>query len=215
MVNLVLPSQTVFRLVTGNESLLLLLLSMILFVGVSVLVGILITKIMKDKQFKISLMGNVFLSGVISTLLYLRYGLSMTAVQGIILFFILLYASCSDITSHTMDDYLWVMVLILGLLSVPTIGLTSMLTGALMVLVPQILIAMLPPHRALGGADIKLSTALAFLLGWQRGLAGLILGLLLAVITVSVVRKIGKRKKKEPFALIPYLSAAAMVMFLI
>ena len=131
------------------------------------------------------------------------------------LFLILLYASCSDLTSHTMDDYLWVMVGILGLLSCYGVGLPSMLIGAAMVFVPQILLALLPPHKALGGADIKLSTAVAFLLGWQKGLAALLLGLILAVIVMLIVQKINTKKKKQAFALIPFLSVGAMVMFLI
>lgn len=104
---------------------------------------------------------------------------------------------------------------ILGLLSIGTIGVTSMLIGAVMVFVPQFLIALLPPHKALGGADIKLSTALVFLLGWQKGLAALVLGLFLAVIVMMIVQKVDKKKRKVPFALIPFLSTAAMIVFVI
>ena len=90
-----------------------------------------------------------------------------------------------------------------------------MIVGAVMVFVPQILIALLPPHKALGGADLKLSTALAFLLGWQKGLAALVLGLLLAVIVMLIIQHLNKKKKKQPFALIPFLSVGALVMFVI
>jgi prepilin signal peptidase PulO-like enzyme (type II secretory pathway) len=62
---------------------------------------------------------------------------------------------------------------------------------------------------------MKLSTALAFLLGWQRGLAALLVGLLLAVVVMLVVQKINSKKKKQPFALIPFLSVGALLMFLI
>ena len=100
------------------------------------------------------------LSGVMSLILLLRYGFSMTTVQGIILMFVLLYASCSDLTDHTMDDFLWIMVVILGLLSAETVGFLSMLIGAVTVFLPQIFSAVLDKNP-IGGADIKLTTALA------------------------------------------------------
>lgn len=187
----------------------------LLFIGVSCLICLLMTHIMQKQDYLTYPTLQIILTGVFSLALYLRFGCSMVAVQGMIFFFILLYATCSDLTTHTMDDYLWVMVLILGLLSVSTVGLPSMLVGAVMVFVPQILIALLPPHKALGGADMKLSTALAFLLGWQKGLAALVLGLLLAVIVMLIIQHLNKKKKKQPFALIPFLSVGALLMFLI
>ena len=187
----------------------------LLFIGVSMLICLLMTHIMQKKSFQTHPPLQMILTGFFALALYLRFGCSMVAVQGMILFFILLYASCSDLTTHTMDDYLWVMVGILGLLSVCTVGLPSMIVGAAMVFVPQILIELLPPHKALGGADMKLSTALAFLLGWQKGLAALLVGLLLAVIVMLVVQKINSKKRKQPFALIPFLSVGALVMFVI
>ena len=128
---------------------------------------------------------------------------------------VLLYASCSDLTDHTVDDYVWVTVLALALMNVRTVGLTSMLIGAFFVFIPQLLMALLPPHKTLGGADIKLSTALAFLLGWQRGLAAYIIGLFLAITVMCIVNKIRKNKESKAFALVPFLSVAAMAMFMI
>ena len=180
------------------------------FVGVALLVCLILTRNMRERGFPTHLPLFLILTGFYSLALALRYGVSLVAMQGLLLFLILLYASCSDLTSHTMDDYLWVMVGILGLL-----GLPSMLIGAAMVFVPQILLALLPPHKALGGADIKLSTAVAFLLGWQKGLAALLLGLILAVIVMLIVQRFNRKKKKQAFALIPFLSVGAMVMFLI
>ena len=51
--------------------------------------------------------------------------------------------------------------------------------------------------------------------GWQKGLAVLVLGMLLAVVTMLALRKFKKSKKKQPFALIPFLSVAAMAVFII
>lgn len=183
-------------------------------IGFSVLTGWILSKVMKKYQFKISMTTNLILSGVMSLAILLRYGFSMIAVQGILLMFVLLYASCSDLTDHTMDDFLWVMVVMLGLLSVGTVGLPSMLIGAAMVFLPQILSALLAKNP-IGGADIKLTTALAFLLGWQRGLVMLIAGMMIAVTAMLIVRKVKKSKKDQPFALIPFVSIAAMAVFFI
>ena len=183
-------------------------------VGAAVTVGWIMTKVMKSKQFLVSLPVILVLSGITALALYFRYGWSVRTAQGILLMLVLLYASCSDLTSHTMDDCLWVMVTLLGLYSISTVGLPSMLTGAVMVFMPQYLTALLS-KKALGGADIKLSVALAFLLGWERGLAALIAGLLGAVIVMSIIQTVRKKRKKQPFALIPFLSVAAMAVFFI
>lgn len=208
----ILPKRFPLTLVSAEVGLYILLL--LATVGLSVLVGWILTKVMQGKGFKCNLPVNLTLSGGIALLAVLRYGFTLTTLQGILLTFVLLYASCSDLTDHTMDDFLWVMVVMLGLCSVGTVGLPSMLIGAVMVFVPQLLSALLCKNP-IGGADIKLTTALAFLLGWQKGLAVLIAGMLLAVVSMLIVQKVKKSKKKQPFALIPFLSVAAMVIFLI
>lgn len=190
------------------------MLMALLWIGISLMIGLVLLKVMRKQSFSVYPRITVVATFLYSVALYLRFGLTVIGVQGMILFFLLLYASCSDLTSHTMDDYVWVMVCILALLSVERVGVWSMVIGASMVFVPQILIALLPPHKSLGGADIKLSTALACLLGWGKGLAALIFGLILAVIVMAVVQKLN-HKKKHPFALIPFLSIGAIVMFMI
>lgn len=216
MTHPIVPSilPTKFPLTAVSAELGIYILLLLAAVGMSVLVGWILTKVMQGKGLKCSLPVTLILSGTLSLLAVLRFGFTLTTVQGILLSFVLLYASCSDLTDHTMDDFLWVMVAMLGLCSIGTAGLPSMLIGAVMVFVPQMLSALLCKNP-IGGADIKLTTALAFLLGWQKGLAVLIVGMLLAVITMLVAQKVKKSKKKQPFALIPFLSVAAMAIFLV
>ena len=188
---------------------------MFLFVGAAILIGAILCRVMKTKGYVTSIPITLGITAAISLILYGRFGLSVTAIQGVFLLLVLLYASCSDLTDHTVDDYVWVIVLALALMNLRTVGLASMLVGAFFVFIPQFLIALIPPHKTLGGADIKLSTALAFLLGWQRGLAAYIVGLVLAITVMCIVNKVRKNKENKAFALVPFLSVAAMALFLI
>lgn len=190
-------------------------LTVILFIGIAVLIGWTLSKIMSAKGFKTNHAAIIGISGVASVLLFARYGLTLTALQGLFLLFVLIYASCSDLTTHTVDDALWLLVFALSLASFESVGIGSMLLGAFCVFIPQIAMALLPPHKTLGGADIKLSTAIAFLLGGWRGIGAYLIGLVLAVIVMSIYNKCTNRCKKKPFALVPFLSIGAMLMFLI
>ena len=66
-----------------------------------------------------------------------------------------------------------------------------------------------------GGADWKLFSACAFLLGWQRGLAGMVLGLLIGVIFTLAYNKIKDRNINEGFALVPFISIGMIALFFI
>jgi len=200
---------------TTLASVLTLVLSVVLWVGLSIFIGWTLSKVMHNQGMKTKPVFIMVISAVFSILLIARYGLSITAIQGLFLLYVLVYASCSDLTTHTVDDWLWLMVVALGLVSCSTIGFGSMLLGAVCVFVPQIAMALLPPHKTLGGADIKLSTALAFLLGGWRGIGAYLIGLVLAVIVMSIYNKYKCRCKKKPFALVPFLSIGAMIMFFI
>lgn len=198
-----------------NMELFTTLLSLFLFVGISMLIGATLVKVMRTKREVANMPLTVAITAIVSLFLFARYGLSITAIQGAFLLFVLLYASMSDINYHIVDDYIWVIVFALALLNVENIGMKSMVVGALCVFVPQMAMALLPPHKTLGGADIKLSTALAFLLGGWEGICAYLLGLIIAVVFMCIYNKVTKQAEKKPFALVPFLSIGAMIMFLI
>ena len=100
-------------------------------------------------------------------------------------------------------------------MSIPTVGLTSMIAGAFVVFIPQIAMVLLPPHKTLGGADIKISAVLAFMLGFARGIIAYLTALVVAVIFMNIYNKVRKRCPKMPFALVPFLAGAAFIAFLI
>lgn len=100
----------------------------------------------------------------------------------------------------------------LSLISVPTVGIISMLIGGAVSFAIQTGVSVFSGGRY-GGADIKISSACVFLLGWSRGLIGLALGLLTGVLFTLIYNKIKKRSSSEGFALVPFISFGMMVAF--
>ena len=151
----------------------------------------------------------------VGLILFLVHGISLTAVKGLILCAILLWASLSDLEKHEVPDFISAMILILAFVGFDIANLPSMLLGAAVVFLPQMAVSILRPKRAIGGADIKISTALAFLLGAEKGIFALLAGMLCGVIVMLIVRKVRKETNREPFALVPFLSFGAMLAFMI
>ena len=156
-----------------------------------------------------------YLSAVVGLILLFAFGATLTTVKGMILTLLLLYASLSDLKNRTVPDCVSVMILILAFVGFDSTNLTSMLIGVAVVFIPQLALAMLRPDRACGGADLKISTALAFLLGAEKGLFALIVGMLLAVITMAVYNKVNEKDQTEAFPLVPFLWIGATLAYMI
>ena len=197
------------------------ILAVLLWIGAAVGIGWTLCHVLKARKFVCHQSLTLALSGAMALALYFRFGLTVTTAQGMFLWFALLYGSMSDLTDHTMPDSVWVIVLALAIPSVMKHGIVSMLAGTVCVMLPQLALAVIPLHRTLGGADIKLSGALAVLLGFTGGLTAFLAGLLMAVVTVTardfVQTRLHKRRDcpKKPFALIPFLAVGGMAMFLV
>ena len=139
----------------------------------------------------------------------------MAVLKFLILLGILLYASIKDWREHEVPDTVWKLITILGLVNISICDLPSMLLGAALVFLPQIIPAVINTEKAMGGADIKISTACAFLLGVGRGLAAFIIGLTLFVVIVPIIRRIRKLPMNEPFPMVPFLSVGTIAAYLI
>lgn len=138
----------------------------------------------------------------------------MAVLKFLILLGILLYASIKDLREHEVPDTVWKLITILGLVNISICDLLSMFLGAALVFLPQIIPAVINTEKAMGGADIKISTACAFLLGAGRGLAAFIIGLMLFVVIVPILRKIRHEENGEPFPMVPFLSAGTIAAYL-
>ena len=183
---------------------------MILTLGVT---GIM-NSAMKKRNFKVNTWLNVLITSALTVLLLVTEDTSIVILQGIAFFHVLLFASVQDISIHEADDFLWVMLLILAIPNMETVGLLSMAFAGGMLFLPQIIVSMICKN-AIGGADIKISTAAAVFLGVTRGLVGFIIGLTLAVIIQSIYKKVKHGGERKAFALVPYLSIGFAIGYLI
>ena len=155
------------------------------------------------------------LSIAVGLILLLVFGVTLTTVKSMILALLLLHASLSDLKTRRVSDCVSIMIFILSLVGFEATNLPSMLIGAAVVFIPQFTLAIINPKRACGGADLKISTALAFLLGAERGIFALIVGMLLAVIVMAIYNKVNAKDQKEAFPLVPFLSVGAMLAYII
>lgn len=177
-------------------------------------VRIMLTKIWREKTESIDALCLVIAGGIGGILLIL-FGPGMTTIKGLLLCGILMYASLSDFEKREVPDFVSVMIFILALVNFNPPDLPSMLIGSTMVFVPQMVIAVTRPERSVGGADIKISTAVAFLLGAQSGLFALIVGLTLAVVTMLILSRTDKTRKEKGFPLVPFLAVGSMIAYMI
>lgn len=152
--------------------------------------------------------GFILISSLIAIALFCFFGLSVKVIQGIIFSHILLISSYSDIKTRECDDYLSVMILITAFIGIELTAIPSMFIAA-MFTAGIFLLVVLAVTDGIGGADIKLAAASVFLLGFKRGIIGLIAGLLLAIIVNSI------KSKKSGFPMVPYLTAAFIPAFFI
>ena len=108
------------------------------------------------------------------------------------------------------------MMLMLAVTNISEATVLSQLLGAAIVGGAQMLIALCGKKRmGIGGADIKLSTAAALLLGFYKGVIGFMLGLLIAVVAQLIMTHRQKEQRTQPFALLPYLSVGFIIGYLI
>lgn len=183
---------------------------MFVFLLIGVGIGCFLCKSIKDK-YGTRPVWNMLLPILLSAALCLRFHDPMMVIKGLIYSTILLWAANTDIHTHHASDCCSAMIAISALIGTEAKDLLVMLCGAVFCFLPQILVNIILPDRAVGGADIKISTACGFLLGITRGAAGLIAGLVFSVICSLITRK----QKNEKLPLIPYLAAGFIPAYFI
>lgn len=166
---------------------------------------------MKRNNIKVYWTAQIGITAFVTAFLLFRFGVSLITAKGVLLCLVLLYASFDDIKYRKADDCIWIMIAMLGLINAHDIDL--MLIGSLTAFGLLLIISFIRP---LGGADIKIMTALAFLLGIYGGLAMLLSANAIAVIFMAFYSK--KKKisiKTTSFSMVPFIGIGAMLVFLI
>ena len=100
------------------------------------------------------------------------------------------------------------MIALTAFIGIKVSDIPVMLLSAVLITLPILLIVVVCKGKTIGGADVKLSAACAFLLGVTKGFAGLITGLTLGIIVNLIIQT--RKNKAEGFPLIPYFAAAVV-----
>ncbi len=137
------------------------------------------------------------------------FGFAAATVKGFLFALILAFASYEDIKTRECDDCIHLMILIAAFIGasfaeLPGMLFSALFTGGIMLLTVAF------TGSDIGGADIKLAAACSFLSGLQRGIAGLLIGMLLAVIFNAF-----KKDKHKGFPMIPYFAVGYMAAYFI
>lgn len=155
----------------------------------------------------------ISISLAVSALLLCFFGCAVSAVRGIIFCLILVFSSYSDIKTRKADDYLHIMIALTAFIGTKISDIPSMILSAVLITLPMLLVVIICNGKAIGGADVKLSAACAFLLGVTKSFAGLIAGLTIGIIVNIIIQT--RKNKAESFPLIPYLAAGFMAAYFI
>lgn len=122
--------------------------------------------------------------------------------------------SYTDIKRREIPDIMCVLIALIGLLKFSFVNMLGVLI-ALPFLIAPVLV-----EDSIGGGDIKLTAAVGIVLGFWRGIYGIIIGLTLLVlyyIALVLVRMIRKKQvvRNLPMPLAPFLGVGFIIIYFI
>ena len=135
-------------------------------------------------------------------------------LQGVMFSSLLLAASYTDIKRREIPDTVCVLLVLTGFLKLSFQNLLGIL-----IVLPFLIAAMLI-EKSIGGGDIKLTAAVGFVLGFWKGIYGLIIGLTLLILFYIMLRISSIIRKKQvaknlSMPLAPFLGIGFIVMYFI
>lgn len=135
-------------------------------------------------------------------------------LEGVLFSSLLLAASYTDIRKREIPDTVCVLLVLIGLINFSYLNLLGVLIG-----LPFFLAAVLK-ENSIGGGDIKLTASAGIVLGFWKGIYGLIIGLSLLILFYLCFILISKIKKKQvarnlPMPLAPFLGIGFMIIYFI
>lgn len=129
--------------------------------------------------------------------------------QGGLFIILLLTASVFDIRKRIIPDTVCLLIALTGLIGFQPVKLFGILTA-----LPLLLAALL--WGGMGGGDIKLTAASGIVLGFQRGLAAMVVGLtalLLFYFFYTIIQRLHGRERQKAFPLAPFLSVGCIAAY--
>lgn len=149
----------------------------------------------------------------ISFMFVLKFGFTFELLKATLILGVFLFSSVCDIKERKVEDFIHIMLLLIGLINVsPTVLFSRAMVFAISFAL-MFVIAIISNNK-IGGADVKFIPACFFILGAAKGVFGLIIGLLFAVVGTLIRNKV-KKSEDKTLPLIPYLSAGFLVGYLI
>ena len=135
-------------------------------------------------------------------------------LQGVLFSSLLLAASYTDIKRREIPDTVCVLLVLTGFLKFSFQNLLGIFVAL------PFLIAAMFNEKSIGGGDIKLTSAVGFVLGFWKGIYGLIIGLTLLILFYIMLRisLIIRRKqvaKNLSMPLAPFLGIGFLIIYFI
>lgn len=191
----------------------------IVFAVLYVLFSILVSKIIlrKTPKYEKGAKQNktlLIISAVLNITFVLLFGFhNLALIKASAFMMLLLYATASDIQDRSVHDCISLMILLLGFIYVNRRMLIENILVGVGFFIFFLVVAMIADGK-FGGADMKIASASAFVLGLKSALAGTIIGLALSVIITLILRKKSKSEDKT-LPLVPYLSCGFLLSYII
>lgn len=161
------------------------------------------------KRYSISLA----MAFVAATVLVMRYGIQTFAVyKGIVFMLIMMYASLCDLYERKVANFVSVELLVLGFVETDVKRLAMSALAGVVFFVFMFITAMIANGK-LGGADFKIISACAFVLGINRTAVGLVAGLISSVVITLILKKI-RKSEDNSLPLVPYLTAGFLSSYI-
>lgn len=135
-------------------------------------------------------------------------------LQGVLFSFLLLAVSYTDVKRREIPDTVCVLLALTGLLKFGYINLLGIFAAL------PFLIAAVSKENSIGGGDIKLTASAGIVLGFWKGIYGLIIGLILLIFFYIILRIIAVIRKKQvarnlSMPLAPFLGIGFLIMYFI
>ena len=135
-------------------------------------------------------------------------------LHGVFFSFLLMAASYTDIKRREIPDIICIFIALIGLLRFNVVNFFG-----IFVALPLLIAAMLV-ENSIGGGDIKLTASAGMVLGFWKGIYGLILGLSFLVLFYLLIVLKSKVMKEQvarnlPMPLAPFLGLGFMIMYFI